>query len=435
MTQHVSQGSADPAEGHGRRAAEDTSAATPLTWTIGLSAALTMFVMAFVPWLSVDPTLAEQLGWHGSLQGDQLGVLGINTMPGFAAAGLGLLAALAFILQRSLVAVLISLGAVGLALWMHLDWVPSLGSATETMAGLFVFKGVCLVSAVAGLATSRALPRAERRRLLRVWIDRKLNPGDDESKAVDSFIITLIAVNVMSVIIETEQAIHDASATFFLVNETVSTLIFSIEYVLRVWVSDMLPRFEGQGLRGRARYAVSLMAAVDLVAIAPFFLGFIKMDLRIARAIRLMRLVRILKMGRYAHAVRTLGNVVARKKEELAIATFVAVMVLILSASALYFIEHEAQPTAFRSIPESMWWAIVTITSVGYGDVSPVTGMGKVVGAVVCMLGVLLVALPTGILASGFLEEMREQRRGKDAEVFGFCPHCGKQLIPGEELD
>lgn len=435
MTHDASTERATELDEHAPPPREDPSPATPFVWVVGFSAALTMVVMAFVPWLAVDPELAAQLGWHGGAHGDKLGVLGINTMPGFLAACLGALASLAFLLQRNIVATLLSAGAIALALWMHLEWVPSLGESTETMAGLFVFKGVCFVSAIAGLSVSRKLPRAERRRLVRLWVNRQLNPGDDDSKAVDSFIITLIAINVMSVIVETEQAVHEASATFFLVNETISTLIFSIEYVLRVWVSDMLPKFEGKGIKGRGRYALSMMAMVDLIAIAPFFLGFIKMDLRIARAIRLMRLVRILKMGRYAHAVRTLGNVVGRKKEELAIATFVSTMVLILSASCMYFIEHDAQPDAFRSIPESMWWAIVTITSVGYGDVSPVTGMGKIVGAVVCMLGVLLVALPTGILASGFLEEMREQRRGKDAETFGYCPHCGEQLIPGEELD
>jgi voltage-gated potassium channel len=179
------------------------------------------------------------------------------------------------------------------------------------------------------------------------------------------------------------------------------------------------------------------MALVDFVAIAPFFLVFFveNLDLRIARAIRLMRLVRILKMGRYAHAVTTLYHVFSRKKEELAIANFVGIMILILCSSIMYFAEHDAQPEAFRSIPEAMWWAVVTLTSVGYGDISPITPVGKLFGAVVCMIGVLMVALPTGILASGFLEEMREQRRGRDQDIFGYCPHCGKQLLPGEELE
>ncbi len=273
---------------------------------------------------------------------------------------------------------------------------------------------------------------------LKVWVDRKLNPGEGDSQIVDSFIITLIAFNVGLVIVETEPTIGEPHAHFFHTCEVISTVFFTVEYAARVWVANLQERYR-HPFWGRLRYALTLMALVDMIAILPFYLHLVgravDLDARIARAIRLMRLLRVLKMGRYAHAVRTLTNVVKRKTEELTIASFVSVLVLILCSSAMYFAENHEQPEAFRSIPESMWWATVTLTSVGYGDVSPVTAVGKIIGAIVCLLGVMAVALPTGILASGFLEEMREQRRGKDIEVFGFCPHCGKQLIPGEELE
>ncbi|MFT7582633.1 MAG: voltage-gated potassium channel, partial [Myxococcota bacterium] len=180
---------------------------------------------------------------------------------------------------------------------------------------------------------------------------------------------------------------------------------------------------------------VSPMALIDLVAVAPFYLQFIEMDTRIARAIRMFRLVRILKMGRYAKAVNTLSEVVMRKKEELAIVMFVLVLLLILCSSAIYFVEGDPNKIGFSSIPEAMWWSIVTITSVGYGDVSPSTDLGKFVGGIICLVGVLFVALPTGILSAGFLETMREKKVGSDSEIFGFCPHCGEQLLPGEELE
>jgi voltage-gated potassium channel len=179
----------------------------------------------------------------------------------------------------------------------------------------------------------------------------------------------------------------------------------------------------------------SFMAIVDLVAILPTFLSFIAMDTRFVRAIRLLRLVRVLKMGRYAHAVRTLTNVFERKTEEMAITLFVLIMLMVICSSVIFFVEHDAQPEAFSSIPQSMWWTIVTLTSVGYGDVYPTSGPGQIVGAIVSMFGVLFVALPTGILSAGFAEEIREQKRGKDSETFGFCPHCAKQLLLGEELD
>ena len=136
------------------------------------------------------------------------------------------------------------------------------------------------------------------------------------------------------------------------------------------------------------------------------------------RAIRLLRLVRILKMGRYAHAVKTLTNVIARKREELAMTGFVLVMLLTLTSSAMYFVEHDAQPEKFRSIPAAMWWSVITLTSVGFGDVYPVTELGKFIGGIVALSGVGFVALPTGILAAGFNEDERRGILGRNFLVW-----------------
>lgn len=287
---------------------------------------------------------------------------------------------------------------------------------------------------------------------LKVRIYRMLNPGDDDSKVVDTLIILLITCNVIAVMLETEPwtvvTVQDKalglnfglpftpdyhSAFFYF--EWFSTAIFSVEYILRIWSAPVDPRFARSF--GRLRYAFTPMAMVDIVAILPTFLPHLieVVDTRIARAIRMFRLVRILKIGRYAYAVRTLTDVFGRKKEELAIATFVLIMLLIICSSVIYFVEHDAQPDAFPSIAQSMWWAVTTLTSVGYGDVYPITGLGKVIGGIVQLMGVVFIALPTGIISAGFLEQMREQKRGKDSDVFGFCPHCGEQLIPGEELE
>ena len=265
-------------------------------------------------------------------------------------------------------------------------------------------------------------------------VNRTLNPGDDDSKVVDTFIIVLIGFNVVAVMLETEPILNTSYSAVFFWFEIFSTTFFSIEYVLRVWVCTLEPQY-AKPVRGRLRYMVSFMAMVDLVAILPTFLSFVAMDTRFVRAIRLLRLVRILKMGRYAHAVTTLTNVFVRKTEEMAIMMFVLVMSLVICSSVIFFVEHDTQPEAFASIPQSMWWTIVTLTSVGYGDVYPTSGPGQIVGAIVSMFGVLFVALPTGILSAGFAEEIREQKRGKDSETFGYCPHCGEKLMPGEELD
>lgn len=258
-------------------------------------------------------------------------------------------------------------------------------------------------------------------------VDRILNPGDDDSKTVDTFIIMLITLNVLAVILETEQDIAQQYAKAFQVFEWFSSIFFAAEYGLRLWTCTLREQF-AHPVKGRIRYAFTFMAMVDLVAILPFFLPMLgdMVDLRVARAIRLLRLVRLLKMGRYDHAVRTMIGVFARKKEEFAMSGFVLVMVLILCSSVIYFVEHEAQPEAFSSIPTAMWWAVITITSVGYGDVYPVTTLGRFVGAIIAVIGVCVVAMPTGILASGFAEQMRENRG--EGQAFGYCPHCGENL-------
>lgn len=287
---------------------------------------------------------------------------------------------------------------------------------------------------MADLTANPAPARPDDAQSFKHRLNRWLNPGDGDNHSLDTFIITLIAFNVLAVIVETEPELASNYSHVFFWFEFFSAIFFTVEYFARVWVANLDPRFPGV-VKGRLRYIFTMMAMIDVIAVAPFYLSFIEMDLRIARAIRLMRLVRILKMGRYAHAVRTLTNVFVRKKEELAMATFVAVMVLIVSASVMYFIEHDSQPEKFRSIPSTMWWAVATLTSVGYGDVYPVTELGRVIGSIICVIGVMMVAIPTGILASGFADEIRAQRLGKErASRFHFCPHCGKHLR-GDDAD
>jgi len=394
--------------------ADDTTHDTPyerlaLNWTLGIAAGISMVVAVFLPWF------------------DDVWARGITDSRGLLALGLAVVVVGMQLARKRWLAFAAAVGAFGVGIWTLME--------SDPQWGLFIFCSTAIVAAISCVSVGANADTPAGQQHIRTWVNTKLNPGDGDSKAIDSFIIGLIGVNVLLVIIETEPAAA-AWANYFEVTEAISTLIFSVEYVLRLWIAPLDPRYQN-GLKGRLKYASSPMALVDFVAIAPFFLVFFveNLDLRIARAIRLMRLVRILKMGRYAHAVTTLYQVFSRKKEELAIANFVGIMILILCSSVMYFAEHDAQPEAFRSIPEAMWWAVVTLTSVGYGDISPITPIGKLFGAVVCMIGVLMVALPTGILASGFLEEMREQRRGRDQDIFGYCPHCGKQLLPGEELE
>jgi len=150
-------------------------------------------------------------------------------------------------------------------------------------------------------------------------------------------------------------------------------------------------------------------------------------DLRFLRVLRFFRLFRVLKLGRYSPAVHTLAEVFHEQRADLVVAMGAAGILLVVSSSALYLVEHDAQPEKFASIPDAMWWAIITLTTIGYGDVYPVTALGKVFGGITALLGVGIVALPTAILGAGFIERLR--RKKDEAKLAATrCPHCGERL-------
>ncbi len=159
------------------------------------------------------------------------------------------------------------------------------------------------------------------------------------------------------------------------------------------------------------------MGLIDLLAIAPFFLSMAGIDLRILRIVRLMR---VLKFTRYTNAMDVLADAIRSRKDELVLTLITMVFLLLLCGSLIYFAEHEAQPNIFSSIPASLWWAVVTLTTIGYGDVYPITMAGKVIAGVSAIFGIAMIALPGGIIASGIIENAKNK-----APV--VCPHCGKE--------
>jgi voltage-gated potassium channel len=255
-------------------------------------------------------------------------------------------------------------------------------------------------------------------------------PDDDNraGKSLDTFIIVLIAFNVLMIVLESEQTLAGPYGGWFRGFEYFSSIFFTIEYALRTWSCVENPRFGAMGpVRGRLRYALTFFAVIDFVAIAPFYLPMlISLDLRFVRAIRLFRLFRLFKMGRYSTSIKFIVEVFRRRKEELAMTIFVVLIVLILAASLLYFVENGAQPEAFGSIPDAMWWGVITLTTVGYGDVYPITGLGRFLGAFIALIGVGMVALPAGLIASGF-NEIIQEKAGKISKMRN-CPHCGYDL-------
>lgn len=247
------------------------------------------------------------------------------------------------------------------------------------------------------------------------------------SQIVDIFIWTLIALNLMAFTLETVDQIWNQYRQYFILFEEVSIAVFTVEYILRVWICTVNPDYK-HSIRGRLRFMFTPLMLIDLIAIFPFYLPLLFPDLRFLRSLRLFRFFRILKLSRYSASLRTLGRVIRSKKEELIITFFVLFILLFCASSLIYFAEHEAQAEAFPNIPMSMWWGVITLTTVGYGDVYPVTLIGKLLGATLAVLGIGIFALPAGILASGFSEELQVRHPLKRKRTGKFCPHCGKPI-------
>ena len=256
--------------------------------------------------------------------------------------------------------------------------------------------------------------------------DVLVDTQDEETvdKIVAAGLIALIILNVAAVILETVDEFSLRYGHVFQAFEVFSVAVFSVEYLLRVWAAPLDERY-ARPFWGRVKYVFAPMALIDLLAILPAFLPLLfAMDLRVIRALRILRVFRLLKMQRYVQSLDSLDDVIRSKKEELIVTTTLIAIMLVLASSFMYLVENEAQPDKFPDIPSSLWWGIATLTTVGYGDVFPITPIGKLLGGVIAFLGIGIFALPTGILASGFAEHIRK----RDDTAAGHCPHCEKKI-------
>lgn len=226
---------------------------------------------------------------------------------------------------------------------------------------------------------------------------------------IDYFLISLILLNVLAVILETVNSFYNQYSTQLYWLEIFSVLIFTVEYLMRIWSCVEDPAFrQTSNIAKRLKFMLSPMAIIDLLSILPFYLAFLlQIDLRF---LRVLRLLRIFKLTRYSAAMTTLLRVLKEERSNFAAAIFIMLVIMVVAASGIYLVENKIQPEEFGSIPKSMWWAIVTMTTVGYGDVTPVSGVGKFFAACIMIAGVGLVALPTGILASSFSDNLKRNR-------------------------
>jgi voltage-gated potassium channel len=253
-----------------------------------------------------------------------------------------------------------------------------------------------------------------------------LSPAEGNGKwdkIIDYFLVTLITLNVIAVVLETVDGIYDSYNLYFGIFEKISVYLFSVEYLLRLWACTSQAKYS-RPIVGRLQYVFSFGAIIDLLAFVPFYLPFTKIDLRILRILRMFRFLRIFKLGRYLNATKIISNVFKSKKEELILCLVITFSLIIVASSLVYFAENQAQPDKYSSIPATMWWCVTTLTTVGYGDVFPITVIGKILTAFVAILGIGMFALPAGILASGFSDEFH-RRKHKEKHI---CPHCGKEI-------
>lgn len=222
--------------------------------------------------------------------------------------------------------------------------------------------------------------------------------GETKSaRIIESSIQILILISVINFTIQTVPNLNPIFNFFLNTLETISVLIFTIEYLLRVYSSEK-----------RTRFVFSFFGLVDLLAIVPFYLS-IGMDLRSLRAIRLFRLLRLLKFLRYGETLSKLKESFDDVKKELVLFSFATLLLIYFSSVGIYLFEHEAQPDKFTSVFSAMWWSVATLTTVGYGDLYPITAGGKIFATIIVFIGLGLVAIPTGLIASSLTQAIKNK--------------------------
>ncbi len=247
----------------------------------------------------------------------------------------------------------------------------------------------------------------------------KAEDGDRISRIFDLSIMALIVLSVLSIVLESFRSLYYRYLTFFRAAEIVTAAVFTAEYLLRIWTADLL---YPESRHPYLKYVFSLMAVIDLLAILPFYLPFIAADLRFLRMMRLLRLFRLLrvfKLGRYFEALQTIMRVIRSSGPQLIMSVVICFFVTLFSAIVMYTVESPVQPEQFPNVIASLWWAMCTLTTVGYGDVYPLTPVGRLFAAVISLVGIGIIAIPTGIIAAGFDRAISGGEAERDASLPG----------------
>ncbi len=263
------------------------------------------------------------------------------------------------------------------------------------------------------------------------WVDGK---PDYDSLAFDIAILGLIVTSAVAIVIGSVEQIHEAHPGVFWWIEAVVITVFTAEYLVRLWSCPADDRWD-DNLSSRLRYVVSTEAMIDLSAILPFYIGAV-LGVDAAAWLLAARMLRLVKLWHYFRALRTLGEALYEKRAYLFASGFIAMMIILTASVLLYAVEGNEQPEAFGSIPAAMWWSVITLTTVGYGDVSPITPFGKVLAGLVALCGIGLVALPAGIITNAFGRILDREEPDKicsscDAAADRpdhYCRNCGTKF-------
>lgn len=225
------------------------------------------------------------------------------------------------------------------------------------------------------------------------------------SKKIELFLVVLVVLNVTAITLGTVKSIYSAIGGWLYGFEGFCVTVFVVEYFMRLYRAPLQPEYSGKN--GRWRYIVSGYALIDFFAIAPYFLAFFMggdSSASLLRIMRILTLFRLAKLLRYQKALHLIGHVLKSKAPELAVCGLLICLFIFVSAALLFAVENDAQPEVFSSIPASLWWAVVSVTTIGYGDIVPMTTLGKVISGFLAFIGIALIAIPTSIIAGGFIE-------------------------------
>lgn len=233
--------------------------------------------------------------------------------------------------------------------------------------------------------------------------------GGELHHMFDTFIVIWVIISVIAVVLESVQSIHYLLNLEFLILDAIAVSVFTLEYCLRLYCCVEEPGYQ-KAITGRLKLAKSTSSIIDLLAIAPFFLEVFLHHLFDLRFMRVFRLLRLLKLTRYTGATKSLSQVIAREWPVMAASAFIMLLLVVMTASLGYLFEHEAQPDKFENIPQSIYWAVITLASVGYGDISPVTPAGRAMTIVLALIGIGIFAIPAALLSAAFADQLKSDR-------------------------